>query len=212
MPPRSLDGTRLFARIHGADFECPRCGKIVRIRAGRKTPGYNARTGAYTCPDCGVAVQLGVLIYPVAAAQAARQATPEDWIPTIRQAAALRQLQLGIYLSEENRRPRNQAPANLRAPACICQAAPVLDQGRPRPGEPTPPADDQARSWRLTRHPACPVHVGPAPEAPAARPGDPNNAPEFDGARDPNNAPDPTPAGEDRWVPAPKPRPSLPEP
>lgn len=203
MPPASLDGTRLFARIHAADFECPRCGRIVRIRQGRKTPGYNARTGAYTCPDCSVCVQLGVLLYPVAAARAARLATPDDWIPTIRQAAALRQLQTAIYLGEANRRPRNTTPANLRGPECTCQAVPLEE-----PGSGGSPVDTQARSWRLTRHPRCPIHVGPAGEAAAPPPGDPNNAGDLEQRRDLGKQQEGPPTG-DRWIPSPRPRPAL---
>lgn len=161
--PLTLDGTRLFARIHSIDFECPRCGEIHSIKQGRRHPGWNPRTGTQTC-TCGLSVQLGVLLYPTTAGKPPAAQIPEDWIPTPRQSAAIRQLLVGIHLAERHRRPRGPHARNVAGPPCTC----VLEPGNEAAGQ-VP---------RVVRHPGCPIHAG-APglggfDRPA-RPGDPDN-------------------------------------
>lgn len=152
--PRTLDGSRLFARIHALDFECPKCGDIVSIPNSRaKVPGWNSRAGLYRCPRCHLAMQLGVLIYPVSAGgMIPHNPIPQDWTPTPRQGTALRQLQTAIHLSEANRQSRRpDTPRNLRGAACTCLVEQTADA-----------ADPQYASYRVVRHPGCPIHVGGA--------------------------------------------------
>lgn len=140
-----LQGTRLFARLFSFDFECPRCGTVHQIRQGRKYPGWNPRTGTHTCRECSLTIQVGVLLYPTTAGKPNPRAIPEDWTPTPRQAAALRQLTTAIHLTEQYRKPKNSAPRNTVGPECRCQ----IDE--PLPG-----------IHQAIPHPACPIHRGAA--------------------------------------------------
>ena len=152
--------TRLFGRIHAFDLECPKCGDLHSVRAGRKTPGWNPRAGLLRCPGCATTYQLGIVVYPTYPGRPPAQETPQDWIPNPRQAAALRQLQAAYYLADDQARPRSNAPRNVQAPGCLCELE-RINQAQ---------AQD---TYRMALHPRCPVHgrpedAGVGPEEPGS--------------------------------------------
>lgn len=151
MPAAPLDGTRLFARVHALDFECPRCATLHSIKAGKRYPGWNPRAGLFRCPSCRLALQIGVLLYPTAQGAPGHHTTASDWIPTPRQSAALRQLQTGIHLAESARRSYGPGPRNQVGASCTC----ILESLPARPGQ-----DPIALEYRTVRHPNCPIHAG----------------------------------------------------
>lgn len=102
--PRELGATRFFARLIAFDLECPRCGKVFRIRrlnrhklAARALDEsehtWNPTTARFTCTGkdgCQKEYVLGVLAWdPPKGARA--NALPTDQVPTHRQLAGMRQ-------------------------------------------------------------------------------------------------------------------------
>lgn len=143
------DGTRLFARLRELDFECPRCGKVYVITKGKYPSGWDPRSAQFTCRECSITIQFGVLMYPVKPGTPSNQTIAIDALPTPRQAAALRQLQVGIHLDPTYAKRKNAQPRNI-ALRRVCQCQPA----------------DEAGENQVT-HPGCPVHGGRAKEAPA---------------------------------------------
>ena len=83
-----LDADPQFARIRLLDLECPNCAQVFHSTGNRGA--FNRRTGIFKCPDCQFTFSIGVLIYPATRGPVPQHA-PADWVPTPRQALALRQ-------------------------------------------------------------------------------------------------------------------------
>lgn len=112
--PRELGATRFFARLIAFDLECPRCGKVFRVRRlnrtkladmaldeGRHT--WNPSTARFACTGkdgCQKVYVLGMLAWDPSRGQRA-QATPRDQVPTFRQAAEMRAEGQGQYMPHE---------------------------------------------------------------------------------------------------------------
>lgn len=101
--PRELGATRFFARLIAFDLECPRCGKVFRIRrlnrhklAARaldeSAHTWNPTTARFTCvgkDGCQKTFVLGLLAWePPKGARSL--STPTDQVPTWRQLAEMR--------------------------------------------------------------------------------------------------------------------------
>lgn len=108
--PRELGATRFFARLIAFDLECPRCGKVFRVRRLNKHKlsaraldegkdsiraikhTWNPTTARFVCTGkdgCAKEFTLGLLAWdPSRGARA--QALPTDQVPTHRQLAELR--------------------------------------------------------------------------------------------------------------------------
>ena len=141
----TLNGTRIFARLISFWFECPRCARIYQVRPGKRTAWYNPRTQVFQCQDCGLTLGFGLLMYPILAGGRPRLKIPEDSVPNTRQAAAIRQLQAGVYLDDSEARPHGTRPRNrvIRKATCLCEVR---------------------ESGGRTTHPGCPVHGAGAAE------------------------------------------------
>lgn len=101
--PRELGATRFFARLIAFDLECPRCGKVFRVRRMNRTKlsavaldesehTWNPTTARFVCTGkdgCQKEYVLGMLAWePPRGARAG--ALPIDQVPTHRQLAELR--------------------------------------------------------------------------------------------------------------------------
>lgn len=101
--PRELGATRFFARLIAFDLECPRCGKVFRVRRMNRNKlsavaldesehTWNPTTGRFACTGkdgCQKEFVLGLLAWdPPRGARAG--ALPTDQVPTHRQLAELR--------------------------------------------------------------------------------------------------------------------------
>lgn len=104
------DSTRFFARVTGAVFECPRCGKLYRF--GQKVPGaddnarFDKRTSRFQCTECGRQFIFGLLCWPVGPDN--RTPTmPRDQVPNERQLAQMRaEGSVGYWMHEKKPRYR----------------------------------------------------------------------------------------------------------
>jgi hypothetical protein len=142
-----LPGDRFFARILTLELECPACGQVYshtglnpKRRHGKpparsKQEGWNSRIGRFCCSSCQTVFLLGVVAYRPKPS-GIRNAIPEDWQPTLRQALAL----AGEIPSVVQYEPRVYA-ADARNIVITqpCSCIDTADGGR----------------WT---HPACPVH------------------------------------------------------
>lgn len=119
--PRELGATRFFARLIALDVECPRCGKVFRIRRLNKHKlsaraldegkdsitatkhTWNPTTARLVCTGkdgCQKEYVLGVLAWePPRGARAG--ALPTDQVPTHRQLAELRQEGQGHWMPHQ---------------------------------------------------------------------------------------------------------------
>lgn len=100
--PRELGATRFFARLIAFDLECPRCGKVFRVRRLNRTKlatvaldeaqhTWNPTTARFTCTGkdgCQKQYVLGMLAWD--APKGGRGAIPFDQVPTHRQLSDLR--------------------------------------------------------------------------------------------------------------------------
>lgn len=114
--PRELGATRFFARLIAFDLECPRCGKIFRIRRLNRNKlsaravdraanhTWNPTTARFTCTDrdgCQKEYVLGMLAWdPPRGARS--KALPTDQVPTHRQLAELRAEGQGQWMPHVN--------------------------------------------------------------------------------------------------------------
>lgn len=100
--PRDLGATRFWARIQALDLECPRCGKVFRLRTARASRLRPVRLGVrhvwhpatqtFTCAGrdgCLKQFRLGVLAWEPPRGKRAG-AVAEDLIPSPRELAQLR--------------------------------------------------------------------------------------------------------------------------
>lgn len=109
--PRELGATRFFARLIAFDIECPRCGKVFRVRRANRHKlsavaldesehTWNPTTARLVCTGkdgCQKEYILGVLAWdPPRGARAG--ALPPDQVPTHRQLAELRQEGQGHWM------------------------------------------------------------------------------------------------------------------
>ena len=117
--PRELGATRFFARLIAFDLECPRCGKVFRVRrlnrhkmAARVLDDdtrhpyhtWNPTTARFTCTGkdgCQKTFVLGLLAWePPKGARAG--ALPVDHVPTHRQLAELRAEGQGHWMPHQS--------------------------------------------------------------------------------------------------------------
>lgn len=113
--PRELGATRFFARLIAFDLECPRCGKVFRVRRLSRTKlsavaldehehTWNPTTARFVCTGkdgCQKEYILGMLAWdPPRGARAG--ALPTDQVPTHRQLAELRQEGQGHWMPNHN--------------------------------------------------------------------------------------------------------------
>jgi hypothetical protein len=121
--PRELGATRFFARLIAFDLECPRCGKVFRIRRlnRQKMAAYaldegvhhtwNPATARFTCTGkdgCQKQYVLGMLAWdPSLGARSG--AIPTDQVPTYRQLAELRQDGQGHWMPHQLRGRMNSS-------------------------------------------------------------------------------------------------------
>lgn len=120
--PRELGATRFFARLIAFDLECPRCGKVFRVRRlnrhklatvtldeGAHT--WNPTTARFACTGkdgCQKVFVLGMLAWEPPLGQGAT-AIPTDQVPTYRQLAELRQDGQGQWMPHQNKGRMNSS-------------------------------------------------------------------------------------------------------
>lgn len=116
--------TRFFARAVSFDLECPHCGDVYQIRAGKarqrsvKDPNWDPYTGRFTCTnkDCQRVYIIGLVAWPVIAARHVASATPADQVPHPRQLAQLRREGGGWWMPDpEGQRYARPHETNLTA-------------------------------------------------------------------------------------------------
>lgn len=120
--------TRFFARVTGAHLECPHCGTVHSFGNGRSKRGnpgtWDPRLCRFTCHHCQRSVVIGLCAWSLRTGKIQR-ARPADQIPDPRQAAELRRLVGGFWLSEDDsedpetsgrRGDRYTLPTNLKEP------------------------------------------------------------------------------------------------
>lgn len=123
--PRELGATRFFARLIAFDLECPRCGKVFRVRRlnrhklaartleeGTINTGHrgvkhtwNPTTARFLCTGkdgCQKEFVLGVLAWDVPRGAKAG-ALPMDQVPTVRQLAEMRTDGQGHWMPHESK-------------------------------------------------------------------------------------------------------------
>jgi len=120
--PRELGATRFFARIVGADLECPHCGKVYRLRAAndrrlstRVRSIWDPRTSTFTCASkagCQRKFVLGVLAWDKPRGITGG-AVPADQVPNMRQLAELRADGDGWWMPEGTHTTGRMDMANL---------------------------------------------------------------------------------------------------
>lgn len=150
-----LDSDRFFARIRSMDLECPGCGRVY-VGTGKHGP-FNKQLGRFVCPnpECKLVLSIGVLAYP-ATRSPKQEKIPGDWIPTARQAAALREATGGFWV--RHRRPPQEDRNVVMREGCKCTL----------------------EGTGLIVHPACLIHGATAkaggmlPVAPVVDPGTEN--------------------------------------
>lgn len=112
--PRELGATRFFARLISFDLECPRCGKVFRVRRlnrhkmsavalDESEHTWNPTTARFVCTGkdgCQKEYTLGLLAWdPSRGAKSA--ALPLDQVPTYRQMAQMRQDGQGYWMPHQ---------------------------------------------------------------------------------------------------------------
>jgi len=134
--PRIRRATRFFARPESFTLECPHCGKVYRIRAGRLYTYWDARTSRFSCTakhGCDRIYIIGILAWPVVAATRVASQTPEDQVPHPRHLAELRKEGGGWWLGdEEGITEKRPTETNL-----------TLEEDRPEPEEDEDDQDDE---------------------------------------------------------------------
>ncbi len=100
------------------DLECPQCGRVY-LATGSRGP-FNKQNGRFVCrnPQCGLVLSIGVVAYP-ATRSPRQEVIPGDWVPTARQAAALRDATPGLW-ARHRRPPAEDRNVVLRS-ACRCR-------------------------------------------------------------------------------------------
>ena len=96
-------GAGYFGGLEALTFRCPGCVVIHRVGPRQRRRTFNPRTQRFRCPDCGIEMQLSILaeILPLPLTKRAARnyeahllyemaCRPEDTVPSIEQAAALR--------------------------------------------------------------------------------------------------------------------------
>ena len=112
--PRELGATRFFARLIAFDLECPRCGKVFRIRRMNRNKlsavaldaevhTWNPTTARFACrgkDGCQKQYVLGLLAWdPPKGSQAGH--IPMDQVPTHRQLAEMREDGAGQWMPNQ---------------------------------------------------------------------------------------------------------------
>lgn len=126
-----LNTDRFFARIRSLDMACPSCGEVFYCNG--ISGAYRRLTGRFKCPKCSLVLAIAVLAYPVTT-DTRHQQQPDDWVPTVREAAAMRHQNPG-HLARRRRSPIGPRNVVLRE-GCRCVP----------------------KGTALIVHPQCPIH------------------------------------------------------
>lgn len=129
------DGNRFFARLLAAALECPRCGfvdtfhwrKLSRPGINRlsrrpedQPGGWDPLTGVWRCKQCGMAVILGILAWPIAPGGGGRVTRPRDQVPSERELAQIRARGGGWWLPDSRAVVRSRAEETNVTARCTC--------------------------------------------------------------------------------------------
>lgn len=134
-PPRDTRtriqrAARFFARLDGATLECPHCGIVYRFSPSKACSSFwEPRMSRFTCTrkdGCGKVYVLGLLAWPLMQVAKVATETPQDQVPTPRQALQLRRELAGGYWLEEADRQKEARPETTNL---------TPDEGRPQPDE-----------------------------------------------------------------------------